>query len=30
VNNLMNTSVLMYEYFRFIYTSDPGGKMIAQ
>jgi hypothetical protein len=30
VNHLMNKSVLMYGYFRFIYTSDPGCKMIEK
>jgi hypothetical protein len=26
----MKKSVLMYDYFRFMYTSDPGGNMIEQ
>jgi hypothetical protein len=30
MNDLINISVLMYDYYRFIYTSDPGSKMIEQ
>jgi hypothetical protein len=30
VKHMMNKSVPIYDYFRFMYTSYPGGNMIEQ